>query len=262
MRIVAIGGGDMPAGETLALDRHVLEMTGKPNPRALFLPTASFDAPLYWQGFQETYGVRLGCDADVLFLWEGYTQEEIEEIIQATKWNPEPHAWEFRGDPNRVASAVEAADLVYAGGGNTKRLLELWRSIGLDEMLRRAAERGCVLSGLSAGCICWGRYGNSDFALTEDLGKPTGRIEGLDFIPLALCPHMSRESFRLEEFKAMMRETPGVGIGLDDGCALEYVDGRYRILSCLEGAVAHRVTADSHEIIEPFDEPREVAAIL
>jgi len=261
MTIVAIGGGDMRAGETLELDRRIVALTGKAKPRALFLPTASFDPRDYWEGFQSIYAGRLGCDTGVLFLWEGYSPEEIEATIQATKWNDHPHVWEFRGNFDQVRDSIEAADIVYVGGGNTKRMLELWRSIGVDEMLREAATRGAVLSGLSAGCICWGRYGNSDFALTENLGKPTGRIDGLDFIPVALCPHMSREAFRLEEFKAMMAETPGVGIGLDDGCALEFIDGRYRILSCVEGAVAHRVTALSHKIVEPFEEARSFAEL-
>jgi dipeptidase E len=129
-------------------------------------------------------------------------------------------------------------------------------------MLEEAANRGAVLSGLSAGCICWARYGNSDAALTEDLGKPTMRIDCLDFLPVSLCPHMSREGFRLEEFKAMMRETPGVGIGLDDGCALEYVNGRYRILSSVEAATAHRVTGDSHEILDPTRELEDFGNLL
>lgn len=252
----------MGGGETIELDRHIVSMTGKANPRALFLPTASFDSRDYWEQFQFIYAGSLGCSVDVLFLWDGYEPEEIEATIQRTKWNDYPHDWDFRGNLDVVADSISKADLVYVGGGNTKRMLELWRSIGVDGMLKAAAGRGVVLSGLSAGCICWGRYGNSDFALTEDLGKPTGRIDGLDFLPVALCPHMSREGFRLEEFKAMMRETPGVGIGLDDGCALEYTDGRYRILSCLEGALAHRVTSGTHRVLEPFDEPRAFDELL
>jgi len=246
----------MGGGETLALDRHIVSLTGKPHPRALFLPTASFDDGEYGERFQFVYGNRLGCSVDIIKVWENYSREEIEATIQATKWDDHPHVWEFRGNLRTVEKGMKMADLVYVGGGNTKRMLELWRSIGVDRMLREAADRGVVLSGLSAGCICWGRYGNSDFALTEDLGKPTGRIDGLDFLPVALCPHMSREGFRLEEFKAMMRTTPGMGIGLDDGCALEFIDGQYRILSCIEGAAAHRVTAIDHDLIEPFEDAR------
>lgn len=251
-RIVAIGGGDISTGETLLLDRLVVEMTNARKPRALFLPTASFDSRDYWTSYRQAYS-SLGCECDALFLWDGYSPAEIESVIQRTKWNTEPHRWDFRGDLRRVQQAIDDADLVYVGGGNTRRLLELWRSIGLDDMLRKAAARGLVLSGLSAGCICWGRYGNSDAALTEGLGKPTMRVDCLDFLPIALCPHMSGEPFRLEEFKVMMRETPGIGIGLDVGCALVHTESGYRIVSCLDGASAHVVTAEKHERIGPGD---------
>jgi dipeptidase E len=262
MKIVAIGGGDMSAGETLAIDEAVVRLTGKSTPRALFLPTASFDADGYYESFQRIYGQNLGCETDVLYLWKGYSQDEIESKIQETKWNVQPHTWEYRGDPSHVQRAIGLADLVYVGGGNTRRMVELWRSIGVDRMLREAAERGAVLSGLSAGCICWARYGNTDAALTERLGKPTMRMDCLDFLPISLCPHMSREGFRVEEFKAMMRETPGVGIGLDDGCALEYVDGKYRFIACVAGAGAHRITCSTHEILEPSSEFRDFEELL
>lgn len=252
----------MASGETLPLDRRIVELTGKAHPRALFLPTASFDSRDYWESFKQTYAASLGCSVDVLFLWDRFNPEEIEATIQATKWNDSPHTWEFRGDRRQVEDSIEKADLVYVGGGNTKRMIEMWRSIGVDALLKRAAERGTVLAGLSAGCICWARFGNSDFALTEDLGRPTGRADCLGFLPLSMCPHMSREAFRLEEFQAMMQETPGVGLGIDDCAALEYVDGSYRIVACTEGAVAHRITANSHEIIEPFDEMRDFGDLL
>lgn len=261
MKIVAIGGGDMGLGETRTIDKEIVRLTGKSRPLALLLPTASFDARDDYLAFHNIYGA-LGCDPAVLYLWDGYSPEEIESTIQETKWNTEPHHWEFRGNLDDVARLIAAADLIYVGGGNTKRMLELWLSIGVDRMLGEAALKGTVLAGLSAGCICWGRYGNSDYALTEDLGKPTGRIDGLDYIPVALCPHMSREGFRLEEFKAMMRETPGVGIGLDDGCALEVVDSKYRIISSIDGAVAHRLTAGTHWLLHPSDEWRDLAGLV
>lgn len=240
---MAIGGGNVRTGETAALDRRIIELSGASRPRALFLPTASFDEAEYADSFARVYR-SLGCRVSLAFLWEGYDRVEIEAIIQATKFNVEPHRWEFRGDPDRVRAAIADADLIYVGGGNTRRMLELWRSIGVDRWLREAGDRGCVLSGLSAGCICWGRYGNSDAALTEGMGRPTMRVDGLGFLPVSLCPHMSRESFRLEEFQTMMRQTPGIGIGLDDGAALVWEDGAARIESCLPGAGAHLVSVD------------------
>ena len=44
-KIVAIGGGSMAELETLDIDKRVIELSGKANPRALFIPTASYDNP-------------------------------------------------------------------------------------------------------------------------------------------------------------------------------------------------------------------------
>ena len=40
-------------------------------------------------------------------------------------------------------------------GGNTRNMLVLWHEWKLDEIMRKAWEKGIVLSGVSAGSICW-----------------------------------------------------------------------------------------------------------
>ena len=52
-KIVAIGGGEIGEGETLAIDKEIVSLTGKDHPRALFIPTASSDSRGYWQTFQD-----------------------------------------------------------------------------------------------------------------------------------------------------------------------------------------------------------------
>ena len=44
-KIVAIGGGEIREMETAAIDKRIIELTGKTQPKALFIPTASSDAP-------------------------------------------------------------------------------------------------------------------------------------------------------------------------------------------------------------------------
>lgn len=262
MKIVAIGGGHMGEGQTLALDSGIVELTGKRNPRALFLPTASFDSREYWQSFETVYG-SLGCDCSALFLWDGYSQQEIDAVIERTKMSDSAHHWEFRGDIAAVRPTIESTDIIYVGGGNTRRMLELWRSAGVDEMLGQAGERGAVLCGLSAGCICWGRYGNSDAALTENTGELTMRVDGLGFIDLALCPHYDGEPYRPAEFARMMSSTPGTGLGLEDCCALEISGERFRIITCREGAKAHVLRENGRvcEVVEPSHDFRRLAEL-
>ena len=50
---------------------------------------------------------------------------------------------------------VRSQDVIYVGGGNTLRMMTLWRRRGVDRLLVAAAEAGTVLAGISAGAICW-----------------------------------------------------------------------------------------------------------
>ncbi|MFB6240595.1 MAG: Type 1 glutamine amidotransferase-like domain-containing protein, partial [Gemmatimonadota bacterium] len=101
-RIVAVGGGEIAAHETLPIDRAIVSLAEAGTPRALFIPTASEDAEGYIETFHEVYGEELGCETDVLTLVEGNpTQEQIDE-------------------------AIADADLVYVGGGNTRKMMRIW----------------------------------------------------------------------------------------------------------------------------------------
>jgi len=116
LRILAIGGGELWNGETLPLDRRACELTGKRRPSALFIPTASDDAEGYIHAFARVYR-EIGCHVESLRLLDKPERGEITEKIRA-------------------------ADLIYVGGGNTLRMMQIWRRSGTDEELRRAAKRG------------------------------------------------------------------------------------------------------------------------
>jgi dipeptidase E len=217
-KIVAIGGGEIRDLDTLLLDKEIVRLTGKKHPRALFIPTASGDSEGYWLAFQKVYGDMLGCTTEVLFLLrQNQKKKDIEKKILE-------------------------ADLIYVGGGNTLKMLKLWRKTGVDELLIRAYRRGTVLSGLSAGAICWFRYGCSD---SRRFSNPTNnsymRVSGLDLVNLTISPHHIREVGRDNGLAKLMQRTSGVAIALDDNCAIEIIDGKYRIISARKGVRAKKV---------------------
>ena len=128
-------------------------------------------------------------------------------------------------------------------------MLKLWKRLRVDSALRKAYEQGTVLSGLSAGAICWFRYGSSDsrrFQNTDD--KALMRLSGLGFYPLTLSPHHLSEPHRKQGLIDMMRKTPGVALALDDNAALEIVGEEYRILASRDGVRAHKVYLKKGEI--------------
>jgi dipeptidase E len=236
LNIVAIGGGSVGQGETEALDWELIRLTRSSAPRVLFIPTASNDDEGYIAEFTRAY-TQLGCQVDALSLHS----------------NDDP-------------SKIHEADAVYVGGGNTKMMLEIWRAKGVDRLLRAHAEQGKPVGGLSAGALCWFRVGNSDWPQYEGIpGVNTARLDCLGWVDLVLCPHTRDEGFRLGEFREMMRGERGPGVGLDDGCAIQIKDGSYRILSSIEGSVAHRIEwieNQVHEsVIEPHDDYRPLSSL-
>lgn len=228
-----MGGGSMGLGETERLDRELISLANKENPLVLFIPTASMDSEEYYDEFNRTYQ-NLGCRTECLRL--------------LSDENP---------------SKIQAADVIYVGGGNTKMMLEVWRAKGVDQLLKAHLDEGKPAGGLSAGALCWFRVGNSNWPQYEGIPNVnTDRLDCLGFVDLVLCPHTRDEGFRLAEFRAMMKHERGPGIGLDDGCAIQIRGDHYRILSFLEGSVAHRIewghgvlkesVMESHEDFRPL----------
>lgn len=227
-KIVAIGGGEMAEHETIAIDREIVSLTGKNRPIALFIPTASGDSPEYWQSFQEVYGQELGCETDVLYLLG--VRPTIDEL----------------------ESKILSADLVYVGGGNTLKMMRRWRKLGVDRVLSEAYRRGVVLSGLSAGCICWFSWGHSDsMAFYRPDSWRYIRVRGIGLIDALVCPHFDGESLgvkRREAFQKNMRRYPGLGLAIDDNCAIEVVDGMYRVITSRVGAGAYKLLRRGGEL--------------
>lgn len=228
----------MSAGETASIDRVLLDLTGKPNPNLLFIPTASGDSEDYVTRLEIGYG-RLGANISTLRLLGD------------------------DGDPDVAAQKIDAADVIYVGGGNTKAMLERWRELCVDAALRRFLDSGRPAGGLSAGAICWFRVANSDWPRYEGIPNVnTARLDGLAFVDLALCPHTRDEGFRLAEFTAMMREIPGAGVGLDDGCAIQIRGEEYRILASQPESKAHLLFSVDGEVryteMPPHDDFRAI----
>src|ERR1700693_583913 len=129
--IVAIGGGEIRTRGTAAIDREIIRLSNKQNPKLLFIPTASSDSERYWKHVQEYFGEFLKCNTDVLFLIKEQPSKE------------------------RIKEKILSAEIIYVGGGNTLLMMRLWRRLGVDKLLKAAYENGTVLSGISAGSICW-----------------------------------------------------------------------------------------------------------
>lgn len=221
-KIVAIGGGEIGRPgygfETLSIDKEIIKLTGKKNPKLLFIPTASSDSEGYYNVVKKYFGDKLKCDVSVLYLIkEKLSKKEIE---------------------NKVMNS----DIIYVGGGNTLKLMTIWRKYGLDIILKKAYKKGIVLSGVSAGSICWFSYGNSDSRKFTSNSNQLIKVTGLGFIDALHCPHYDVEVHRQEDLKNMMKKVSRiVAIAIDNCCALEIVDDKYRILKSKPTSNAYKI---------------------
>lgn len=226
--IVAIGGGELKDLETLGIDKEIKKLSGKKNPRALFIGTASNDALGYWDTFKSVYGKKLGCITDVLFLVrEKPLQKEIKKKILS-------------------------ADIIYVGGGNTLKMLTIWRKYGVDKLLRQAHEKGIVLSGLSAGAICWFKYGLSDSRKFMEGQKEEFsfmRIKGLGLMPLTLSPHHIREKKTRDlGLDNLIKKNGGVALAVDDNAAIVFKGEDYKVISSKSRAGVNKVLMQKGKI--------------
>jgi dipeptidase E len=225
--ILAMGGGGFTSqpGDP-ALDELVLELSGRREPRILFLPTASGDPNEQIASFHQTYGNRAAL-ATVLSLFRRH------------------------GDPRSLREIVLAHDVVYVGGGSLRNLLAIWIAHGLDEVLREAWQRGIVLAGLSAGAMCWFQGG-----CTKSFGPPECN-PGLGFLPGSLTVHADGEPERLPVWLESVRtgDLPG-GWAADDGVGLVFEDTELvRVVSARPGTSALRVDAVGGELVRTRLQP-------
>ena len=245
-KIIAIGGGEIGRPgfpiETTSIDKEIIKLTGKKNPSLLFFPTASGDSESYYKTVENYFGKKLKCKVDVLYLTKTDLSKE------------------------KIRSKILFSDIIYVGGGNTLKMISAWKKIGVDKVLREAYEKGIVLSGLSAGAICWFKYGNSDSRKMIDKKAPMIRVTALNFISALFCPHYDVEKYRKLELKKMMSKTSGVAIALDNCSAIEIIDDTYRIISSKDSANAYRVFWSKgrfhHELIPKSKELKILSNLL
>src|SRR5580704_11713227 len=228
--IVAIGGGEIRTRGTASIDREIIKLSNKKNPKLLFIPTASSDSERYWKRIQEHFGKFLKCKTDVLFLVKEQPSEE------------------------QIRRKILSADIIYAGGGNTLKMMRLWRRLGVDKLLKSAYDKGVVLCGISAGSICWFDSGHSDSMSFYNPRKwKYINVRGLGLIKGIHCPHYNSSTLgipRRKHFRDMIRKIGGMGIAIENNCAIVFLDGRIsKVIRSKSYARAYNVYKSGGDVI-------------
>jgi dipeptidase E len=215
-QIVGLGGAGSTEEETGRLIEHVVGLAEKSSPKVCFVPTA------------------VGDDADsVLRIYGLLPAQARTSYLPFFPWPPD--------DLRRFALDQ---DVIFVGGGNTANALAIWRVHGFDEILRDAWEGGIVLTGWSAGMICWFEAG-----VTDSFGPQlAGMRDGLGFLAGSACPHYDGEDLRRPVYTRLVGDGFPPGVAADDGVGLHYVGTELaEAVSVSEEAGAYRVDAGGEE---------------
>ena len=179
--VAAIGGFGKKIDDVRNICERIVRLSKKNKPSLLYIPTANDDHVEYTKYMTDFFEDNYDCDVSVLRLLG--KKDGIEEIDRK----------------------IMEADIVFVEGGNLIKLLDTWRENKIDEKLRRAYLDGTIMSGVSAGAICWFEYAYSDSVENDKYDF----VEGLGIVKGSICPHYKNEE-RKRRFNREIREKKNI----------------------------------------------------
>jgi dipeptidase E len=206
-------------------EHEIREMMGEAR-RVIFIPYALAD--------RASYGEKAASH----FANMGFECKSIDEYADAV-------------------GALEEADAVFVGGGNTFRLLKILYERGLVEAIRRRVEQGMIYLGASAGSnvACPTIRTTNDMPIVE---PPS--LNALNLFPCQINPHYMDAAVdskhmgetREERLLQFLEENEGPVIGLREGAMLSVTGGKIH-LKGLNGAKIFRRDHVPKELVAPCE---------
>ncbi len=222
--IIAIGGGGFGRNNSSHLiEKYILKLTEKDCPKVCFLPTATGDDDSYIVRFYSTF----------------------------TDLNCIPTHIDFFKRTIDIHNHIMKQDVVFVGGGNTKSMLAIWNDWGMSKLLNDAYNEGVVMSGVSAGAICWFTNG-----ITDSWQNDLRILPCLDFINGTCCPHYDEEPSRIPYVKKILHTKKITNcISIQGGAAIHFIDGKpFKNVSFHNNKNTFNVYLENKDIVEiPFD---------
>lgn len=218
--IIAIGGGGFGRSTSNGIiENYILNQSAAICPKICFIPTATGDNDAYKVNFYSTF----------------------------SKLNCEPvHLDFFKRTPD-LKKLIDAQDVVFVGGGNTISMLAVWKTWGLDKILKQAYENGTIMSGVSAGAICWFKQG-----ITDSWADELKVMDCLGFAEGVCCPHYDEEAERRPFLhKFLLSTTTKSCFAIDGGCALHLIEGKpFKAIAFAKRKNAYLVELNKNQVKE------------
>ena len=218
-QIIAIGGGGFGREiKDLKIENYIINQCPKQNPSICFIPTATGDDSGYIDNFYKAFD-SIGCNTS--------------------------HIDFFKRTIN-LENHILKQDIIFVGGGNTKSMLAVWKEWGLDKLLMDAYEGGTIMSGVSAGAICWFENG-----ITDSWKDHQAVLPCLGFVKGNCCPHYDEEPERIPYVKEILEKNVlNKCYAIEGFCALHMIDDSPKfIVSFGSGNDSYNVSCNDNEII-------------
>jgi dipeptidase E len=211
-QIISIGGGGFgrSLGE-LRIEKYIINQSKSKNPKICFIPTATGDDNGYINNFYRAFNSLACIPSDISF---------FKRTIDLRKH-------------------ILDQDIIFVGGGNTKSMLAVWREWGLDVILKEAYDKGVIMSGVSAGAICWFEQG-----ITDSWSHDLAIMDCLGFVNGTCCPHYDEEPNRRPFVsRALKNKSIDSCISIEGFNALHLVDDSPKY------SVAFKDNNDSYNVV-------------
>lgn len=178
--------------------KYLAKLTGKADPKICFIPTATGDNPvniIRWYTYCEDLPMR---------------PYVLKSFIASTS------------SPKSFEEIIMNMDAIVVGGGNTLNMLAIWKAHGIDNILRKAYEKGIIMAGGSAGSLCWFTGGS-----TDSRPKELSIVECLGFLNYSHSPHYLNEKSRRPLYQELILSNKlKAGYACDDMAGLLFINGK------------------------------------
>ena len=197
--IVATSGGVVPGRRTRysvgPLTKLAVDLAGVEGraPRVCYVGTASGDNPVAIRDFYDAaHEAGYGASHLQLFTMPNHADLRCHLLEQ---------------------------DVIWVLGGSVAGLLAMWQLHGVGDAMREAWQAGVVLTGVSAGSICWHVGGT-----TDSFGPELRAIDnGLALVPFSNGVHYDSEEQRRPLYHRLVADgTLPAGYATDDGAGVLY----------------------------------------
>ncbi len=209
MKLMLIGGGDIGRSntkyETKEIDEKIVKLSNKENPNFLFIGLASNFSDSYYKVIKDIYK-NLGCKTGKI---SNKTLTHIEVVEEK----------------------IKNADIIYIGGGDTVKLVNILKENKIDKMLKEKLDTESVLVGISAGAISYVKSGLSDTEIINNISNNYVKVDGLGFIDYMFVPHFSSDSKKMEDLeKVLKNDKENIALCTDNCAAIEIIDGHINVV--------------------------------